>query len=293
MGTVYRAVQISLERAVALKLLSPALTDDREFVDRFVAEARAAAKFSHPNIIQVYNAGEAEGVFFLAMEFMPGGSVQQMIDREGALSAEKALRLTIDAARALIWAEDQNIVHRDIKPDNLLLGEAGIVKVADFGLAADRRTSKTLYVGGKVLGTPGFMAPEQALGKSTDHRADIYALGSTLYAALTGSPPFDGDTPLEVLLRKVKEDPKPLAEAAPDVPRVVVAVVEKLMARRPEDRYQHATEAHAGLEEALATCLDGGVGGSKGPGFASRLAGAFRRALGKPGKPGPGGTTRG
>jgi serine/threonine-protein kinase len=192
MGTVYRAVQLSLDRPVAFKVLSPSLQEDREFVERFLAEARSAGKLNHPNVVQVFNAGEVDGVFFLSMEYMVGGSLQELLDAKGGVPVEKALAMTLDAARALVWAEEQGIVHRDIKPDNLLLDEHGTVKVADFGLAADSRKSKTLYAGGKVLGTPGYMAPEQALGKLVDHRADIYALGSTLYAALAGCAPYQG-----------------------------------------------------------------------------------------------------
>ncbi|MBI4605127.1 MAG: protein kinase [Planctomycetes bacterium] len=272
MGTVYRALQISLERLVAFKVLSRALTEDREFVVRFLSEARVAAKLDHPNVVRVYDVGEDGGCFFLSMEHMPGGSVQDAIDREGPLGPERAIRLGLDAAKALVWASEKGIVHRDLKPDNLLVAQDGSVKVADFGLAADERKSKTLYAGGKVLGTPGYMAPEQALGKPVDHRADIYALGSTLYAALVGAAPYSGTSPVEVLLKKVNEPPRPLREAAPSTPPAVAAAVERMMAREPEDRYATAAEAHAALSEALAALREA-------PGTPARLAEALRSGL--------------
>jgi serine/threonine protein kinase len=278
MGTVYRAVQLSLERPVAFKVLSPSLQEDREFVERFLAEARSAGKLNHPNVVQVFNAGEEENVFFLSMEYMTGGSLQELLDRDGALPAQRALSMILDAANALVWAEEAGIVHRDIKPDNLLLTESGAVKVADFGLAADARKSKTLYAGGKVLGTPGYMAPEQALGKQVDHRADIYALGSTLYAALAGSAPYQGDTPVEVLLRKLKHPPKPLAEAAPRTPASAIAVVKRMMAREPEDRYPTAVDTRDAVAEALDSARTGGDGRG---GFASRVGGAIRSTIGR------------
>ena len=278
MGTVYRAVQLSLERPVAFKVLSPSLQEDREFVERFLAEARSAGKLNHPNVVQVFNAGEVEGIFFLSMEYMVGGSLQELLETEGGLPAERALSMILDAARALVWSEEQGIVHRDIKPDNLLLDENGTVKVADFGLAADSRKSKTLYAGGKVLGTPGYMAPEQALGKQVDHRADLYALGSTLYAALAGYAPYQGDTPVEVLLRKLKHPPKPLAEAAPRTPPEIIAIVKRMMAREPEGRYPSALDARDALASALADVRAGRNGRG---GLASRVGGAIRSTIGR------------
>lgn len=242
MGTVYRATQISLDRPAALKILSRDLAEDSEFVERFLKEARSAARLNHPNVVQVYNAGREGNLFYLSMEFMQGGSLQGVLDREGRLPPARVVPLILGAAEALVWAEQNNIVHRDIKPDNLMLDSAVKLKIGDFGIAADRRTSKTLYDGGKIVGTPHYMAPEQALGKRVDHRADIYALGSTIYATLGGTPPFEGETPTEVLLKKVKDPPPPLSKLAPDVPKALVLAVEKMMAMEPEKRFQSARE---------------------------------------------------
>jgi serine/threonine protein kinase len=269
MGTVYRALQTSLERIVALKVLSPAFVEDRDLVVRFIAEARTAARLDHRHIVRIFDVGEAGGVFFLSMEHMPGGSMQELIDREGRQPVEKALLMARDVARALVWAGENNIVHRDIKPDNLLFALDGSVKVADFGLAADERKSKTLYAGGKVLGTPAHMAPEQALGQRVDHRADLYALGSTLYTALAGTVPYPGDNAIEILVRKTKEAPRPLRELAPGVPEAVAALVERLLARDPGDRHASAREA---LEEIAAAA-------ERMPAPANSLGAALQRGL--------------
>jgi serine/threonine-protein kinase len=255
MGTVYRATQISLERPVALKILSRDLAEDGEFVERFLKEARSAARLNHTHVVQVYNAGQEDSCFYLSMEFMQGGSLQGLLDRERKLAPGRIVPLILGAAKALVWAEQNGIVHRDIKPDNLMIDGEGNLKIGDFGIAADRRTSKTLYDGGKIVGTPHYMAPEQALGKRVDHRADIYALGSTLYTALSGTPPFEGETPTEVLLKKVKDAPPPLSKAAPDVPKILVGAVEKMMATDPEKRFQSAGEVLDVLSEMAKTLV--------------------------------------
>jgi len=274
MGTVYRARQLTLDRVVAIKVLAPALTEDREFAGRFLEEARLAARLDHPNVVRIYDAARDGRHDFLSMEYMASGSLQERLDRLGKLPWLEAVGIALDAAGALVWASEIGIVHRDIKPENILFGATGAAKVADFGVAADLRTSKTLYAGGKVLGTPGYMAPEQALGLPVDHRADMYALGSTLYAALTGSPPYEGDTPIAVLLRKTREDPVPIARAAPRTPRDVAGIVEKMMAREPVDRFATAVEAHAALERAWA----GGRAAASGK-LGGRISKVLRGAL--------------
>lgn len=254
MGTVYKARQVALKRRVALKVLSPELSEDEDFVKQFVAEARSAAKLNHGNVVRVFDAGSDKDVYFLSMEYLQGGSLQSLLDRDGAFPMSKALSLILDASRALIWAERHAIVHRDVKPDNLLIDRAGSVKIADFGLASDRSLSKTTFQKGAVLGTPHHMAPEQAQGKPADFRADMYALGSTLYVMLTGKTPFEGDTPLEILFKKVKGDPPPLDKYLPDAPENLQWVVSKLMAREREDRFGAAQEAYdelVGLKQSI------------------------------------------
>src|SRR2546426_1750539 len=209
MGTVYRATQLSLDRQVALKVLSADLTKDDAFVQEFLKEARAAAKLNHPNVVQVYDALQEGQSFFFSMEFLPGGTLQELLEKKGHLPLHQAIEIGRDTALALVWAEEHGIVHRDIKPDNLLFSGEGKVKVADLGIAAD------LY-GGKAdeksrgIGSPRYMAPEQALHQPVDHRADIYALGCTLYRMIAGKAPFDGKTKAEIIKAKTTSEAEPL-----------------------------------------------------------------------------------
>ena len=268
MGHVYLARQLSLDRLVALKILAPALSQDEEFIARLVEEARAMAKLSHPHVVQVHNVGSFEGTCFLSMEYLEGGSLRQLLDAEGSLPPRRALAIALDAADALVWAEAQGIVHRDIKPGNILLDAHGAAKVGDFGLAADLAKSDLAREEGHVRGSPHFMAPEQAQGKLPDHRSDIYALGATLYTALTGRLPFSGRTLREILAEKLREDPPPVSGSAPGIHPDLDAIVAKAMARQPEDRYQRAAEFARELERAAAR-LEGAV--------AAPYAGASRR----------------
>lgn len=251
-GTVYRAIQIALDRPVAVKVLSEELAGDEEFVSRFVQEARAMARVSHPHVAQVHNVGQHGSTYYLSMEYLKGGSLRDLLDREGPLAPRRATRLMLDAVRALLWAEQQGIVHRDIKPGNLLLDENGHVKVADFGLAADLVLSRARDEG-LVIGSPQFMAPEQALGKTPDHRADIYALGSTLYNTLSGKNAFEGKSVKEVLLAKMHGDPVPLSAVAPGVPPELQSVVARAMSRDPEARQQTALELFRDLQRLAET----------------------------------------
>lgn len=275
MGHVYLARQLSLDRLVALKILAPELSRDEEFVARLVEEARAMAKLSHPHVVQVHNVGSFEGTCFLSMEYLEGGSLRQLIDAEGSLPPRRALAIALDAADALVWAEAQGIVHRDIKPGNILLDAHGAAKVGDFGLAADLAKTDLAREEGHVRGSPHFMAPEQAQGKLPDHRSDIYALGATLYTALTGKVPFSGRTLREILAEKLREDPPPVSGSAPGTLPDLDAIVAKAMARQPEDRYQHAADFARDLER-VARRLEG-AGAARYGGAARRLPGAGRR----------------
>lgn len=251
MGTVYAAMQIAMERRVALKLLSEELSEDADFIARFVREARSMAELSHPHVVQVHNVGQHEKLFYLSMEYMEGGSVAQLVDQKGPQPPRRALSLILDATRALMWAEQNRIVHRDIKPDNLLLDGEGKVKVGDFGLAANLGRTKALREGGRVMGTPRYMAPEQAVGKAVDHRADIYALGGTLYTVLSGVAPFEGRNRKEIVSRKLRQRPPSLGSLNLDVPAQLSDVVDRMLARRPNDRYQSAEEVYRDLSAVL------------------------------------------
>jgi serine/threonine protein kinase len=245
MGTVYEAVQVSLERRVAFKVLAGELAADTQFVDRFTAEARAAGQLNHPNIVQVYDVGVAQhktkAVRFYSMEFMAGGSVEDLLRKEGRLPVEGALPIVFDAARGLEYAERHGVVHRDIKPDNLMISEDGVVKIGDLGIATRRRSETEASQEEGVSGSPHYMAPEQALGRAIDHRADLYALGVSLYQILSGDTPYEGSSAREVILKHLNEAPPPLAGKCPQLDPEIVKLVERLMEKDPARRVASAS----------------------------------------------------
>ncbi len=257
-GTVYRATQLSLNRTVAVKILSPELTRDRAFVERFLREAQVVARLNHPNVVPIYDAAEIDGIFFFSMEYLPGGTLEDILREEGTLDVETALRAIHDTAQALVWAEEQGIVHRDIKPGNLLISQNGTIKLADLGLAIEAQAGPS---GGRSrwVGSPRYMAPEQALGKPVDHRADIYGLGATLFRAVSGRFPFDGSKPVEILQAKIKDDPPRLDAVTPNVPRAVADLVETMIARDPASRPASCVELLAAVEETIAAVESGPV----------------------------------
>ncbi|MBI3098838.1 MAG: protein kinase [Planctomycetes bacterium] len=249
MGTVYKAVQKSLARVVAFKLLSQDISGDRKFLALFFQEARAAGQLNHPNIVQTYDTGSENGAHFISMEFMPGGSLQDILAKSGKLPVKVAVSMMLDAARGLEYAERKQLIHRDIKPDNLMIGEGGVVKIGDLGLAKSTQAASQPEEGHAVFGTPHFIAPEQALNKPIDHRADLYALGSTFYRILTGTTPYAGSSVREIILRKLKEDPPAIEKLDPLLPPNVCALVTRLMARDPAGRPRGAAEVVAALDE--------------------------------------------
>jgi len=252
MGTVYRALQISLNRIVALKLLSAHLSGNARFLERFRREGRLAARLDHPNVVQVYDVGEANGIHYIAMEYVEGESLGRRIAREGPLLGGEVIRIGRAVAAALGRAEEAAIVHRDVKPSNILLGVKGEVKLADLGLARQAALDETtLRDEGTTLGTPSYMSPEQALGKTdVDIRSDIYSLGATLYHAGGGGPPFTGENPLAVLRQHAESIPVPLRERCPAISADLSNVIDRMLAKKPEQRYQHPSEVIEALEAA-------------------------------------------
>ncbi|MBL8730255.1 MAG: protein kinase [Planctomycetes bacterium] len=246
MGVVYRAEQVSLHREVALKVLNRDLTSDPAFVAKFVAEARSAAKLQHPNVVQVFDVDHDGETYFITMELMHEGSLEDWLKQNGAMPVDRALRVVADAAAGLAYAESLGIVHRDIKPDNLMLDQHGAVKIADLGLASTIEEND-----GQSIGTPHFMAPEQVLRKDVDHRTDLYALGCTFYRLVTGRTPFRGQTVKDILRAQVKEEPEPPQKAHPDVPAEVGNIVLRLMQKAPADRYQTANALLEDLDALL------------------------------------------
>jgi eukaryotic-like serine/threonine-protein kinase len=267
MGRVFKAVQLSLNRPVALKVVRNSLLNNETALKRFRREVRSAAQLSHPNIVRVFDADQVNGRHFLAMEYMDGVDLGRLVKDRGPLPVAMACSYVRQAALGLQHAHDRRMIHRDVKPANLLvganeLGEYGgrsVVKVLDLGLArfrhaAGESTSTDVTRANTVVGTPDFMSPEQAKdSRSVDHRSDLYSLGCTLYFLLTGEPPFTKGSPVEKLMQHQMDTPRPVQSLRADIPNEVAAIVHCLMAKAPDDRFQSgAALAHA-LEPWCAT----------------------------------------
>jgi serine/threonine-protein kinase len=244
MGQVYLAEQLSLKRKVALKVLRPDLARNETSLARFKAEAEAVARATHANIVQVYYIGDVDGLPFMALEYVEGKNLREYLTKKGPPDLPLALSIIRQVASALARAGELGIVHRDIKPDNILLTRKGEVKVADFGLSRVMSTEAGLNLtqSGVTMGTPLYMSPEQAEGKPVDFRTDIYSFGVTCYHMLAGEPPFRGATAVEVAVQHITGKARPLAEIRPDLPPALCALVERMMARRPDDRYATARD---------------------------------------------------
>jgi len=238
MGTVFLATQTSLDRKVALKTLSPEFAKKPDFVQRFLREARSMARLQHPNVVQVYAADSVSGVNFAAIEFIDGKSMQNWMNELKQISVGDALHVILVCADALKHAHDQNMIHRDIKPDNILVTSKGVVKVADFGLAKALDEDVSMTQSGTGLGTPLYMAPEQARNaKHVDKRSDIYALGSTLYYFVTGKLPFTGENTLELIVAKEKGTYTSARKLNPKVSERLDLIIGKMLLKDPKDRY--------------------------------------------------------
>ena len=252
MGMVFRARQMTLDRVVALKVLHPRLVADQKFVERFVHEAHAAGALNHVNIVHVHDAGCADGIYYYAMEYVDGPTVAQELRTRGSIPPEPAIGIVAQVATALAFAHAQGIVHRDVKPENIMLTTDCTAKLADLGLAkfvdtevgqAERGTDGRL----RVWGTPSYMAPEVALGRDADSRSDLYSLGATLFHMLTGRVPFTGATATDVLTKHVSAPLPDMQTYNPQVPVALNPMVERLMAKSRERRYQTADDLLADL----------------------------------------------
>ncbi len=276
MGVVYKAHEQSLNRFVALKVLGEHLSEDPGYVERFKREARSAAALNHPNIVQIYAIDEFEGRHYFAMEFVNGTSIQQLIRSQGPMDVEAAARWIQQAAAGLGAAHSQGIIHRDVKPANLMVDEHGLVKIADFGLALLAAGTSRLTATGMFMGTPGYLSPEQCLDEDIDARTDIYSLGVTFYEMLTGVTPFKADSPLALLRQIIEVEPRDVGELRPDVPEAVRTVLRKMMAKNREDRYAECGELVADLQAWLET--SGGESTDLGAIVAAVVAGSSTRA---------------
>jgi len=273
MATVYKARQVSLNRIVALKILPPELARDEKYLARFRREALLAARLSHPNIVHVYDVGHADGQQYIVMEFVNGQSLAKVLG-DGPLDEPRALEIARDVAAALGHAHAQGIVHRDIKPSNILIGADGDVKLADLGIARVMEVqSDSLTQTGVILGTPEYMAPEQFESpRNADARSDIYSLGATLFHMLTGEPPFLGETPYAIMDKHLRADVPDPRQLNPRLSEAVSALLRKMMAKVPEERFQSADEVVAvicGLTEKAVVGTTAGQPGCSAAGLST------------------------
>jgi beta-lactam-binding protein with PASTA domain/tRNA A-37 threonylcarbamoyl transferase component Bud32 len=270
MANVYLAEDQELGRRVAIKILDDRHASDEQFVERFRREAKNAAGLSHPNIVSIYDRGEAEGTYYIAMEYLDGRSLKELIVSRGPAPVNVTIEYARQILQALRFAHRNAIVHRDIKPHNVLVDADGRLKVTDFGIA--RAGASEMTEAGSIIGTAQYLSPEQAKGTTVDHRSDIYSIGVVLYELLTGRVPFTGDTAVEIAMRHLSAVPEAPSALRPDVPHELDMVVLRALAKDPDDRYQSAEEMDAELErvsrglgvspetEEAATMILSGVG---------------------------------
>ncbi len=269
MSSVYLAEHVLMKRRVAIKVLPHRRVGESSYLDRFYREAQAAAALKHPNIVMAHDFGKEDGTYYLVMEYVEGQDLQQMVKQEGPLPAEKAAYYIRQAALGLQHAHEAGMVHRDVKPGNLLVDATDTVKVLDLGLArfveedSGEKASLTLEHNETVLGTADYLAPEQCLNShQVDHRADIYSLGCTLYFLLTGRPPFNEGTMAQRMVKHVNEEPPDLLELRPDLPLELVELCRRMMAKKPEERPQTMQE----VAELLLPLCPSGTGGESSSG---------------------------
>ncbi len=277
-AAVFRVRQPALNRDVAVKVLDLGQTPSPGLAERFVREARTSAQLEHPHIVPIYKVGGYKNeVLYIVMRCVDGPSLRQLIERYQRLSVADAARIARQVADALGCAHAHGVVHRDVKPDNILLDGAGHVLVTDFGIAkaAQQASVSQLTTEGMVVGTPHYMSPEQATGERVDARSDIYALGIVLYQLLTGDPPFDGESAQSILMKQATADPVPIRRVRGDVPPALAAVLDRMLAKDPAERYQSAEELSHALVAALPTAAKENV--HLGPGL---LSGAVRVVVG-------------
>jgi serine/threonine protein kinase len=251
MGVVYRARDESLGRVVALKMLSAELSGEEELLQRFQREAEAVGRLSHPNIVTVYDVGDAEGQLYMAMELLEGDDLRSLIERRVHIPLADRVRILQKICEGVAYAHSRGVVHRDIKPANILVTSDGRVKLLDFGLARVA-TRSTITRQGVILGTPDYMAPEQAMGKGTDRRSDAFSAGAVFYEFLTGGKPFKGKTLHGVLYQIISEEPDPLLTVNPDLPAQLASLVHGMLRKDPEKRYASLEELGRALQDIHA-----------------------------------------
>jgi len=251
MGVVYRARHTLLDQDVAVKILAPSLAADQEYVTRFFREAGAAGQIDHPNVIRVIDVGKFEDRYYLVMEYVAGDTLDRVIETERRLPLDRATKFIREITSGLAAAHRAGIIHRDIKPGNIIVSPDGKPHLTDFGLARHAENKKGLTVEGTFLGTPEYASPEQVEGKKLDHRTDLYSLGVTYYQLLSGTLPFLGESPMEIAIKRTKEEPRPLENALPGADARACAIVKKLLNVEAGQRYQTATDLIRDLDAIL------------------------------------------
>jgi eukaryotic-like serine/threonine-protein kinase len=252
MSTVYRGFDEVLERTVAVKVMDRGVASDSDQLERFRREARAVAQLNHPHIVTVIDAGEDDQMAYIVFEYVEGENLKRVIEREGPVPVERALELGVQIARGLVCAHERGLVHRDVKPQNVLLNGDGEAKVTDFGIVRQIEVAHGMTETGTVLGTSDYISPEQAQGRRVDEQTDVYSLGVVLYELLTGEVPFSGESFVAVALKHVNEAPPDLRERRPDVPPRVAAAIGRALAKEPSDRWP----SMAAFGRELEACLD-------------------------------------
>jgi serine/threonine-protein kinase len=253
MARVFRGTDNVLGRTVAVKVLASRFARDETSVTRFRREAQSAASLNHPNVVSVYDTGSDDGVHWIVMEYLDGRTLKEVIEEEGSLAPDRAAVIARDVSMALATAHEKGLVHRDVKPANIMITPSGETKVMDFGIARAVTSTgdPTLTRTGFVMGTAAYLSPEQAEGKPVDARSDIYSLGCVVYEMLTARPPFDGDSPVAIASKHLSEEPQPISRVNRKVSREVEAVVARAMRKDPEERYQDAREMADDLGRAV------------------------------------------
>jgi len=250
MAIVYKARDTFLNRLVTIKILRPEFTSDEDFIARFRREAQAVASLSHPNIVNIHDVGQEDGIHYLVMEYVRGDNLKNVIKQKGCLEPIEAVRIAVQISEALGHAHQNNIVHRDVKPHNILITTEGRAKLTDFGIAMEA-TAATITRTDTIMGSVHYLSPEQARGETATPKSDIYAVGILLYEMLTGKQPYSGDSPIAVALKHIQETPPPVDEVNPDVPPELAAVVRRAMEKKPELRHRTAGGLARHLESAL------------------------------------------
>src|SRR5256886_16923375 len=268
MATIYRGQDLRMDRVVAIKVLREVYSTDPKFVTRFQREAKAASALQHPNIVQVYDYGQTDGNYFIVMELVEGTDLRRYLRSRGVLAVDRAIIIAHDVALGLGAAHRRGIVHRDVKPQNVLVGRDGSIKLTDFGIASVYKdiNAERLTTTGMTLGTVQYYAPEQAQGEIVSPAADVYALGIVMYEMVTGRTPFDGDSPVAVAMQHIQDAPTPPSHLNPNLPPALEEIILRCLEKVPEMRFQDGSELARALESLVDSELDENVADSLTPG---------------------------